>query len=134
VAIAAEAVAPEAAAAESAGWRAVSQASGQLRRAPAAARAVTNPVRTPSAALQTLTRLVWAAAVAFVVLELVAEATGQVWDFTLPTTGRAPQPVPYQPLYAGQAMAQAHDPVGAVIGAASTGATLVSGGAALVAP
>lgn len=85
------------------GWQAVSRASGQLRRAPGAARSAIGSVSSPSAAAQTVTKLIWAIAVGLIVLEIAAQATGQQWSFALPSLGaQAPQKSAYQPLYAGQ--------------------------------
>lgn len=85
------------------GWRAVSQASGQLRRAPGAARSVYGSVSTPSAAAQTVTKLLWAVALGLIVLEIAAQATGQTWSFSLPNpSAQKPQKGAYVPLYAGQ--------------------------------
>jgi hypothetical protein len=62
-------------------------------------------VSSPSAAAQTVTKILWAVAVGLVVLEIAAEATGQRWSFTLPGIGRGPAPrSPYLPLYAGQTL------------------------------
>lgn len=84
-------------------FRAVSRASGGLRRAPAAARTAYGSVSSPSATAQTITKLLWAVAVGLIALEIAAEATGQHWAFNLPGIGRGPAPKqPYVPLYAGQ--------------------------------
>jgi hypothetical protein len=92
---------------EAAPWRAISGASAH---APAAASGTAGAVRrayasvsTPSRTAHTVTRLVWAAVMFLVVLEIAALATGQHWGFSLPAaSGQKPQPQPYQPLYRGQ--------------------------------
>lgn len=88
-------------------WQAVSQASGQLRRTPGAARAAYASVSSPSAAAATVTKLIWAVALGLIVLEIAAQATGQTWSFSLDgfARGQRPQKGAYLPLYAGQASA-----------------------------
>jgi len=69
-------------------------------------RAAYGRVSSPSAAAQTITKLLWAVMVGLIVLEIAAEATGQYWSFNLPGAGRgAPAKSPYVPLYAGQTAA-----------------------------
>lgn len=92
------------------GWQAVSRASGQLRRAPAAAYGGYQSLSTPSQAAQTITKLIWAVALGLIVLEVAAQATGQTWSFALPGRGPKPAKQPYQPLYAGQATVTAAMP------------------------
>ena len=114
MAVAAEALEEGAAAAQSgaeestapgAGFQAISQASGHLRRPPGAARAYYNrSLSTPSAAAQTVVKIIWAVALGLIVLEIAAQATGQTWSLAL---GRGvqtqkPQKGAYLPLYAGQ--------------------------------
>lgn len=68
------------------------------------ARSAYGRVSTPDAALGTITKLVWAAVIAFVVLAIAAEATGRTWSFSLPNRAATPAPKqPYAPLYHGQA-------------------------------
>jgi hypothetical protein len=60
-------------------------------------------VATPSATAQTVTKLIWAAALGLIVLEIASLATGQFWSFNLPGLRRGPAPkAPYVPLYPGQ--------------------------------
>jgi hypothetical protein len=108
VAVAPEAI--EAGAQEAAVFRGISAGSAQLRRAPGAARrglsGADRVAGSPSAAAQTITKLIWAVAMALIALEIAAEATGQKWSFALPSVGRGPAPKqPYAPLYTGQAAA-----------------------------
>lgn len=87
------------------GWQAVSRASGQLRRTPGAVRsAYQRNLSSPSAAAQTVTKLIWAVALGLIILEVAAQATGQTWSFALGqgVRGQKPQKQPYLPLYAGQ--------------------------------
>ena len=67
--------------------------------------AVNRAVGTPSAAAQTVTKLLWAVALGLIVLEVAAQATGQQWGLHLGqgATGTKPQKGAYLPLYAGQA-------------------------------
>lgn len=102
MAIAAEALEADTAAPAARGWQAVSNASGQVRRVPAAARGAYGHVSSPSATAQTITKLIWAAAVGLIVLQIAAEATGQQWGFQLPGQASKPTKQPYQPLYTGQ--------------------------------
>lgn len=97
---------------EGGAFRAISAASGQLRRVPGAARTAAGgagrayrklPSSGPSPAVRTITRLLWAVAAGLVVLEIAAQATGQQWSFNLQGFGLQHAPKqPYQPLYAGQ--------------------------------
>lgn len=66
----------------------------------------------PSAASQTLTRIIWAVALGLIVLEVASEATGQFWDFKL--NGPALNKQPYVPLYAGQNLNQSPAPALAI--------------------
>lgn len=100
MAIAAEALAPEAAAAP-----AVAAASSRAPRQPRGS--VSLPVRAvsgPSETAKTITRLVWAVAIGLIVLEVASQATGQFWTFNL--QGPALQKQAYRPLY-GQAQTAA---------------------------
>jgi len=84
-------------------------------------------VSTPSAAAQTVTKLIWAVAVGLIVLEIAAEATGQRWSFSLPGVGRGPAPQQaYEPLYSGQTAVQAAMP-GVFSGPPTAADTAVSG-------
>lgn len=87
-----------------AGWQAISRASGGLRSAPAGARAAYGSVSSPSAAAQTIIKLIWAVALGLIVLEIAAQATGQTWSLALGkgVQGQPPQKGAYVPLYAGQ--------------------------------
>lgn len=58
-------------------------------------------VGTPSAATQTITKLIWAAALGIIVLEIASLATGQQWKFSLPG-GNPLNKNPYLPLFSGQ--------------------------------
>lgn len=120
---------------EGAAWRAASRASGQVRRAPAAAQKAYGAVSSPSAAAQTITKLLWAIAVGLIALQVAAEATGQRWSFALPGgTGKHPVKEAYVPLYSGQASAAmpgVFGPAGAststqLSGSLSTPGTLVA--------
>lgn len=67
-------------------------------------RAAYSHVSSPSAAAGTITKLIWAAALGLIALEIAAQATGQTWSLAL-GKGVQAQPPPkgaYQPLYAGQ--------------------------------
>jgi hypothetical protein len=78
---------------------------GAAQTAYGAARRGYRAVGTPSAAAQTITRLVWAIALGLIALQVAAEATGQRWSFNLPAVGKGPAPKqPYVPLYSGQAV------------------------------
>lgn len=68
-----------------AGWQALPRGSGS------------------SPAAQTATKLIWAAAIGLIVLEIVSEATGRYWSFSLPTKGQPAPKQAYAPLYQGQA-------------------------------
>jgi hypothetical protein len=92
-------------------WQAASSASGQLRRAPAAARSAASRVSSPSALSATLTKLIWAVAIGLIVLQVAAEATGQQWNFHLPGLASPRPKVPYLPLYAGQQLPGANSAV-----------------------
>ncbi|OLE23433.1 MAG: hypothetical protein AUG49_15980 [Catenulispora sp. 13_1_20CM_3_70_7] len=123
-----EAVAPDAlgtGSQEAGVFRGISAGSGQLRRAPGAARrglATANRYAgSPSAAAATVTKLIWAIALGLIALQVAAEATGQRWSFALPSVGHGPAPKqPYAPLYTGQAAAA----MPAVFGGATAGPTL----------
>lgn len=82
---------------EAPAWQAVSSGTGSVRGAASAAWNAT-----PSGAARTVTRLVWAVALGLIALQVLAEATGQFWSFSLPTTGAKATKQPYQPLYQGQ--------------------------------
>lgn len=56
----------------------------------------------PGPVADTITKLIWAAAIGLIVLEVASLATGQFWSFNLPGLGSAPAKLPYQPLYSGQ--------------------------------
>src|ERR1700730_15848739 len=73
-------------------------------------------VSRPSSAADTITKLVWAAALGLIVLEVASEATGQFWDFRLPAAGSLTKS-PYSPLYAGQALSQPGSAMPGVFGA-----------------
>ena len=88
---------------EAAPWRAVSSGTGSVRGAASAAWNAS-----PSGAARTVTRLVWAVALGLIALQILAEATGQFWSFSLPTKGGKAAKQPYQPLYQGQ---QAQNPL-----------------------
>lgn len=66
--------------------------------------AVNRAVGTPSAAAQTVAKLLWAVALGLIVLEIAAQATGQQWGLHLGqgATGAKPQKGAYLPLVAGQ--------------------------------
>jgi hypothetical protein len=81
---------------EPAPWQAVSAGTGHVR---GAARAAWNA--TPSGASRTVTRLIWAVALGLIALQVLSEATGQFWSFSLPSKGKATKQ-PYLPLYSGQ--------------------------------
>ena len=83
---------------EGASWQAVSAGTGRAR---GAANAAWNA--TPSDASRTVTRLIWAVALGLIALQILSEATGQFWSFSLPGTGGKATKQPYQPLYQGQA-------------------------------
>lgn len=56
----------------------------------------------PAPVAGTITKLIWAAAIGLIVLEVASLATGQFWSFNLPGLKAAPAKLPYQPLYSGQ--------------------------------
>lgn len=134
------AVAPEVleagagAAREAAAWRAISSASGQVPRAAGgarrAARGAVSSVSSPSAAAQTITKLIWAIALGLIALQVAAEATGQQWAFSLPGRGQKPSKQPYRPLYGPQAASAmpgvipSSTSTSALIGGAAAGALL----------
>lgn len=66
-------------------------------------RAAYSRVSSPSAAAQTVTKLIWALALGLIALEIAAQATGQTWSLAIPNLGaQPPQKGAYLPLYAGQ--------------------------------
>jgi hypothetical protein len=81
---------------EAAPWQAVSAGTGHVRGAASAAWNAT-----PSGASRTVTRLIWAVALGLIALQVLSEATGQFWSFSLPSKGKATKQ-PYLPLYSGQ--------------------------------
>lgn len=83
--------------------RAASGAASAARSGGGGLRSLGSSVSSPGGTAQTLTKLIWAAALGLIVLEVAAEATGQQWSFKLPAAGSLTKQ-PYQPLYAGQSV------------------------------
>lgn len=91
--------------------RATRPSGGGGRSAGATVRQVAGAVSTPSRASQTVTRLIWAAALGLIVLQIASEATGQFWSFKLPNFGAGFTKKPYQPLYGGGASPSSSSPM-----------------------
>lgn len=90
--------------AEASAFRAASAASGKLRQLPSAAQSGYQKVSSPGRTAQTITKLIWAAALGLIVLQIAAEATGQQWGLNLgplgsSSSGQKFTKGSYRPLY-----------------------------------